>query len=75
MLHGYYSYTQYCNNNEVYEYLDKDNKSVIVTEVSSKKLTDEELRKYFRDNEYKGEVFTFVKKHISKIDMSSFKRL
>ena len=69
MLYGYYSKKQLKNNDIFYEYLDKDNKTVYVTQVSSKKLDINEIYKYFDDNEYKGEVVKFVKKHESKVKL------
>ena len=67
MLHGYYSKKQWENNDTFYEYLDKDNKTVYVTQVNNQKLDNNEIYKYFDDNEYKGELVTFVKKHESKL--------
>lgn len=73
MLHGYYSKKQWENNDTFYEYLDKDNKTVYVTQVNNQKLDNNEIYKYFDDNEYKGELVRFVKKHESKVKLFTFK--
>ena len=63
-MHGYWSSTQWKQNETYYIYTNDKEEEIKVTQVDKEKMED--ITKYFKDNEYVGECIKFITSYKTK---------